>query len=54
MLKDKYIADSIISLGYDIYDEWIDKRYRSRKIASSVRLAVAMMRAKATDEARAE
>lgn len=54
MLKDKYIADSIIALGYDIYDEWIDKRYRSRRIASSVRLAVAMMRAKATDEARAK
>ena len=40
-VRNKYTADATLARGYTIYDEWIAKRYTSRKIVSYVELAAA-------------
>ena len=45
MQEERYTGDGVIALGHDIYDEWNNKKYSSRKIVASVRLAVDSMNA---------
>ena len=41
MINDQYTADTVLSRGYTIYDEWNAKRSASRKIVACVELAAA-------------
>ena len=41
MINNQYTADAVLARGYSIYDEWIAKRYASRKIVAYAELAVA-------------
>ena len=52
--NEKYTANGVIERGYQIYDEWKAKKYKSRKIVSSVSLAVSAMNAKNAIGARIE
>ena len=54
MHDEKYMANSVIERGYDLYDEWNNSKYTSRKIAKSVRSAVVDMYAKESYKTRIE
>ena len=37
-------TDSVINRGYEIFDEWIDKKHDSRKIVASAENAVKLFK----------
>lgn len=52
--NEKYRANAVLARGYDILDEWNDKRITSRTVVEQVGLAVAEMSATGTREAHIE
>lgn len=46
------MANSVIERGYNIYDEWNNKKYNSRQIVNSVQLATASLRVQKSASAR--
>ena len=52
--NEKYTANGVIERGYQIYDEWKNNKYKSKKIVSSVSLAVSKMNEKNGGGARIE
>lgn len=52
--NEKYTASGVIERGYKIYDEWKNNKYKSKKIVSSVSLAVSSMNEKNSAGARME
>ena len=44
----QYTGDSVIERGYEIYDEWVNKGFSSRRIVSFAESAVASVQAKRT------
>lgn len=49
-----YTGDSVIKRGYEIYDEWIERRYSSRKIVHFIERTVASIRENTSNTARLE
>lgn len=54
MQKERYSGNSVIERGYAIYDEWNNKKYKSRDIVNRVENAVAVTNAKKTSSSRVE
>jgi hypothetical protein len=52
--NEKYTTNGVIERGYQIYDEWKTKKYKSRKIESAVSFAVSSMNSKNAIGARIE
>lgn len=50
----RYAADSVIARGYEIYDEWVGKKFSSRRIASLAERAASSVRVKKTAGAYTE
>ena len=49
--KEKYNGNSVIGRGYEIYDEWIEKKHGSRKIVASAERTVRLFKNRKTMDA---
>ena len=48
--EEKYIADSVIGRGYDIYNEWKNEKISSRIISSRIKRTLAGTKEKKAED----